>query len=797
MGRQNRCRIFKRALHNLNDASDWTLASSLFGVKTFYRREEDGSLSLKLEGELKDCPLFEQVCVLKEVDLHYKWAPFCTSSMTIADLDKLDTVGWFVIGLANFGLSRDGCFRVIGCDHIMEEGSIIVAGQGIRDLPPDAPSPRDTYLCEDPVLDNLDIPPIPTRRGGGRMTIRTVEAVIHVTSPTSARTRLVANIDPNMTFLPQPLLEFVMKNLAGVLLAKLQTAAKKIPRNPVTNEHARRMRDEEDFYRHWLMKKFLAVCQHNGWEMPHVSAFELTEEQLRHDHKLAEKRAQKNVNRRAVSFDLPPEQNEVSDDLERYRRQNSAPMPSESNNSIPHNEFESDAVSELTSKSSRSIALNIKQAMKEREERKKQKKEEKVAEQRRRAAERLRPKEFSPDKQKRLEELRTLKAERTSQDYSSDSSVKESDPRVESEPVQRGGALPTAPTLRHSNSAPERTTRPTAKSGKRASVSEQFTDLLYRQQPLTRLLVLLLLTILLFTLLHPKLLLNLLYPDFESHWSDHSSTRITALKGSGVILYLLLCTAAHFALCDIALVYAFDSMELGSKAGRRLRKFYSVQVRLGVALGSFGIAGVAIGKSLTKVFLRYLFWSIVHVADILGPRIPTFVSGTVGAIGASVGRAVGTAGNVTNMVIQSNPVTGSVGSLVHRFFAVFSFLWNGTQSFATESVAIVNDEVEATPWYEESFSLAKYLFAYTSVFLVSSLILFNLSSKQAAKEVKGIFSERDDLSTQASDMDSRSQARSRGGFEPDLSNIPEHPGEIALERKEASDEQGSLRRRKA
>jgi hypothetical protein len=41
-----------------------------------------------MEGELHGCPLFEQVAVIREVDLHYKWAPFCTSSLTIKDLEK-------------------------------------------------------------------------------------------------------------------------------------------------------------------------------------------------------------------------------------------------------------------------------------------------------------------------------------------------------------------------------------------------------------------------------------------------------------------------------------------------------------------------------------------------------------------------------------------------------------------------------------------------------------------------------------------------------------------------------------
>jgi hypothetical protein len=141
---------------------EWIYASKHFGIVTYYRREEDGSLTIKLEGDLTGAALFEQICVLKEVDLHYKWSPFCTSSLTLADLDKLDLVGWFVIGMPNFGLARDGCFRAIGCDNIEEDGTVILTGQGVQDTTPemDALQPdRDTYLSSDPILEKLDIPP--------------------------------------------------------------------------------------------------------------------------------------------------------------------------------------------------------------------------------------------------------------------------------------------------------------------------------------------------------------------------------------------------------------------------------------------------------------------------------------------------------------------------------------------------------------------------------------------------------------------------------------------------------------
>lgn len=62
---------------------------TLFGISTSYRREADGSLSIKIEGELHGVPLFEQLVVLREVDLYHKWAPFMSQSKKLAQLDKM------------------------------------------------------------------------------------------------------------------------------------------------------------------------------------------------------------------------------------------------------------------------------------------------------------------------------------------------------------------------------------------------------------------------------------------------------------------------------------------------------------------------------------------------------------------------------------------------------------------------------------------------------------------------------------------------------------------------------------
>lgn len=86
---EDRCRIFAKAKTNMNVNDDWTLVQTLFGVTTYYRHEADGSMSIKLEGCVNEVSLFDQVAVMREFDLNSLWAPFVTSSMTVAHLDKL------------------------------------------------------------------------------------------------------------------------------------------------------------------------------------------------------------------------------------------------------------------------------------------------------------------------------------------------------------------------------------------------------------------------------------------------------------------------------------------------------------------------------------------------------------------------------------------------------------------------------------------------------------------------------------------------------------------------------------
>lgn len=106
------------------------ISQTLFGISTSYRREPDNSLSVKIEGELHGIPLFEQLVVLREVDLYDTWAPFMSKSVKLAQLDKLDVVAWYIVGMPMFGLTRDACYRAVGCDCMQENGSVLLVAVG-------------------------------------------------------------------------------------------------------------------------------------------------------------------------------------------------------------------------------------------------------------------------------------------------------------------------------------------------------------------------------------------------------------------------------------------------------------------------------------------------------------------------------------------------------------------------------------------------------------------------------------------------------------------------------------------
>jgi hypothetical protein len=960
-------------------------------------------LSIKIVGEVKDqhVPLFEQVCVLREVDLHYTWAPFCSSSMTVAELDKLDVVGWFLIGLEKFGLARDGCFRVVGCDNIMEDGSFILTGHGIQDnhvvappahvharstapsanpspssatssRPPPPPPPKhgssrsvgdkkaksigdkraksvrdnnvkmsptsfsedrndsssssdnevrndssnssssDTltsssdydFLAQDPLLKQLPIPPVPTRRGAGRMTIRRFDAMITVTSPTSASTIIIANIDPNISHKPNHvLLEFVVKHLAGVMLFKLQGAAKKAVKHPVTNEHAKRMRAEEAFYKHWLLPKFQAVCLDRGWEMPPVAAFELTPNELRKENNNTRKNKrgllavagqdlqhepQKNhataapaTTRRAVTFHEGCHMDETDADNDSIivdnlqpninvkqqkrfinrRRTMTDPPPSfdltmrqaeeegAGKGQRHHHDHDHDLISELSSRSGHNTpwpqlqhALAkggpVGRFIRQQEIKQVRKHEDKVEKAREKISNMLKPKELDEQQMKRLQQLKLAKARRLAEeqgimDLSSASFLLSPLKRSDSAPsltqlvawdhshvemptrktttsgmgmtslvlpttvssrlplgLDESGTISAAATtavpplqrqLKHERQQPATEHRHATTTSiirvpeqrrlhRRRSFLRFVTDRLYTHGRIKKVLVVSLMVALLFVSLHPRLLLLRMKPpkflpthnettdqrqQQQRNWWEAAACLCLDVVTS---LYLCACAILHFFLCDISLVYAFDSLELGAKTGRQVRKFYIDNVRFPVALTSFGIVAISLIKALSRVGLRAVLWFLLASYNAATGRSSSLVK-TMQELGATVlpdvvgdycDKAVLLWARIFLLVLEVMRVCLAIpfNFVVHHAIGSnwlgrsaetqLVQLFHAATTSARGAIDVFEGKVEVAPWRMEAFETARSLFAYSAVFLVTALILFSISAGQKRRAAKTV-----------------------------------------------------------
>jgi len=615
---EKRCDIFGNAKRNLSvnnnssgddEENSWILAQTLFGITTYYRREPiDNSLSIKIEGELSDVsvPLFEQIVVLRECDLYHTWAPFMTKSRKLAQLDKLDVVAWYEVGVPLLGLMRDACYRAVGCDCMKEDGSVLLVAVGLNDseehgvknalndghhgnngnnsngnggeeekhngdnegaavvngehrrqsyvnqltaVTTDSNLVTDTvassFLARDEILETIEIPPIPTGTGKGRMTIRNFAASIDVLGPSSARTCIVVNIDPNLHFLPQSLIDFSLKKMAGVMILKLQHAAKRVVADPIKNPHARRMREDVTFYRDWLLPRFQRHCDDLGWEMPPVKALEVSDEELRAKGVFESWRSEvdstSNHNINSVEESIPSEENNTT-----------IGSPA--------------SVVSSTGSSKGSTTKKAKLAKLVRQLRSPETPEEKIAAARLRAAKRLKPEPFSDSKKRRLRELKGAKRKAEDRIRANDESS------CDEASVSTFGTFQT-------------NYRWDEDSGLKKSLA-MFTT---------------------------TFLLNMVLPYFSSDkflsrlTSSFKQQILSVASESVPLLFICLQATSLRSLLEFLLIFAFDSIDFGQKKLVQNmefgRKLYHAEVRKYSSATAAAVVTVSCGLA----FLRFLF----------------------------------------------------------------------------------------------------------------------------------------------------------------------------------------------
>mmetsp|Transcript_26097 Transcript_26097/g.28462 ORF Transcript_26097/g.28462 Transcript_26097/m.28462 type:complete len:217 (-) Transcript_26097:152-802(-) len=199
---------------------------------------------------MDDLPIFELCAVMKEVDLFHEWVPFCKESVMVDRIGRAELIPYVWLAMPLMG--RDFAFKAYAADCMNEHGRIIISGKYIEEYPEK---------------------PIPFKKSGwlqDKMRIIELKNIINVINPKSAQNIFIIHVDPN-TRLPQTIINFVMRNLAGVLLYLFTKQAIKASKDPNCS-HAQRIREDTEFYRDWLLPKLRAYCDLKGWEQPVIES---------------------------------------------------------------------------------------------------------------------------------------------------------------------------------------------------------------------------------------------------------------------------------------------------------------------------------------------------------------------------------------------------------------------------------------------------------------------------------------------------------------------------------------------
>lgn len=214
----------------------WQFGQTHFGVTTYWKPAEDGSVWLKIDGSIEGVDVFNTVAVLREIDLWNLWFPFCNQSLVLQQTGHVDYVPYLCI--SSPVLQRDAVLKVCAINACYERRCILMMGNSVD---------------EESLPSSIKVP---SCKGwsAGRMDINGLRALVEPISRTKARTSIVANIDPKCA-IPKPLLNFGIKKMAGILLFLMRKEAEKIEKaqqDGASNDHLTRIQGDPTQFYAWL-----------------------------------------------------------------------------------------------------------------------------------------------------------------------------------------------------------------------------------------------------------------------------------------------------------------------------------------------------------------------------------------------------------------------------------------------------------------------------------------------------------------------------------------------------------------
>ncbi len=262
---EERIQKAEETLREVDGTSDgWIHGLDYFGISTYYKVSSDrGILTVKLEGIMEDLPLFEQVSVLYETDLYKSWVPFCDESIKIYTIGHAELLAYLNISLPMV-IARDTVIHAYACDLLEEEGKLILIGKSVHEKMDEFKEKYNKFA--DNTFKETPLKPITWFHN--RLNVLDFKAIMEPITPTSVKTTIIATMEPNLV-LPQFLINFIIKNIAGLFLYFFTNQVKKIvninPAGPPC-QYKDKVQKNPAFYCDWIVPKLKHFMEIKGWE---------------------------------------------------------------------------------------------------------------------------------------------------------------------------------------------------------------------------------------------------------------------------------------------------------------------------------------------------------------------------------------------------------------------------------------------------------------------------------------------------------------------------------------------------
>lgn len=218
------------------DDGDWQFGQLYFGVTTHWKPGNDGTIWLKLDGIVDGVDIFNTVAVVRETDMYSVWAPFCSQSLLLQQIGRVELVGYMCFSFPL--LQRDVVIKAFGINACYESRCVLLLGASAdeRKLPASVQVPKLKGWNAD------------------RMDLRGFRALIEPISSNKTRICIVSNFDPKCA-VPKSMLNLGIKKLAGILLFLIRKEAEKIEKakqDGTENEHLQRIESDPSQFYSWL-----------------------------------------------------------------------------------------------------------------------------------------------------------------------------------------------------------------------------------------------------------------------------------------------------------------------------------------------------------------------------------------------------------------------------------------------------------------------------------------------------------------------------------------------------------------